>query len=534
MAAKKRVQASTPQQQEEDPYDFPPDFEQALVVFACRDAKFMARTAHEVQADLLSSPECKLAMAEAQAIFRETGAPTTHQAAVIARCARRRDEGKVTHETVKAVAGMFDILDDENPPRLEAIEAEAVSVLRSRLRRRIAKAAIAEHTREEWTQMRLLLAREEKLGLETNAGVGLTLTPAVVSNTLGELRKLKRERMGIDVLDDALGGGVPRGTLTAFMGPPGGGKSMALSHVAARRSMMGALVAYATLEVPAPYVTARIVANQTGLTINELIDGTAEVEMRLRLAAWKPVPPFVQDFTPHLSTVDSLRAWVAEIEIIAGRPVDTLVVDYADKLSSGGKVDQKGQYEEMRIVWEGLRVFVHEKQMLGFTASQSKARNQKGKKGADDFDEVADSMHKVRVVDQFIPLAYDDETGEMEFRTAKSRFSEGRARVGPVPANFALGQVSPVPRPSILLVPGAAAATAAPVMARALVSETRDEVVEMAAAARALGGRLDVEKAVQDRFVEKLLDRTREPGDDDAEPEDGPDDDDGGNTEMPF
>lgn len=426
------------------PYGWAEAFEKAVAFLACTEPRFFLRTAHEVQPDLLQVPEAKLAVDAAQAVHRRTGRPPAAPAVVIQEVASRREDGKVTHEEVRAVAGLFDAF-DEKRPEVEEIEPAVVDALRRRIRHAIAQAAIDEHNEEEWRGLHDLLRREERLG-RAEEGAGVIMTPGAVRQALEGLRKIRRVPLGIDCLDEGLLGGVPNGTLTCFMAGPGGGKSMALSHCTATQSIGGRLVAYATLEVPVPYVISRVLGCQAGLTINEILaEERALGEALAALAGTAYVPPAVQDFAPHVTTVETLTEWVKEVEDAAGRKVDTLVVDYADKLTASGKVDEKGMYQEMRVVFEKLRVWCDSNGVLGLTASQSRARDEKKSKKID-LEHVADSMHKARIVDQFITLNYDDDTAEMTFFLAKNRYGEGRKSIGPVPTNYSVGQVAPVAR----------------------------------------------------------------------------------------
>lgn len=476
----------------------------------------MLRTAHEISPELLALPDARMAIDCAQAILRRTGRPPGSHAAVIQEAAGRREDGKATHEEVRAVAGLFDLFDDRKP-QLDDVEPPAVHTLRQRLRHQIAQAAIDEHNEDDWRKLPTLLTREQRLGF-AEEGTGVMMTPSGISHALEQLRGLKRVPLGIDALDEALLGGVPNGTLTCFMAGPGGGKSMGMSHCTAAQSMMGKFVAYATLEVPTPYVISRVLACQSGVGINEILASEAAlVDALAAITGAAYIPPAVRDFAPHVTTVESLQEWVKELEDKEGRKLDVLVVDYADKLTGSGKVDEKGMYQEMRVVYEKLRVWMDSAKILGITASQSKARDEKGKnKGKSiDLEHVADSMHKARIVDQFITFNFDDDTQEMTFFIAKSRYSEGRKAVGPLPTNYSVGQVAPVVRAARTVPsPVASASLGGFKAAHALGASVKDAI----AAAQDAGDRKLAEIAAEATLLlPGQTVRQRQPGDDDGE-----------------
>lgn len=432
---------------EDAPYNLPPAFERAITFVACTNPRFMTRVGHEVRPELLGLKECQLAMEAAQAILRERGSGPSMPASTIQWVAARREDGKVTHADVVAVAGLFDTFDDKPAPSASELEPLLIDVVRKRLRFGIAQAAIREHNEGEWDDVQELMRREQALG-QGESGIGIHGTFANAKEALARIRAMKKIPFGISELDAIMDGGAPRGTLTCLMAGPGGAKSMAMTHCAARQGIIGLFCGIATLELPSAHVLSRVLANQTGVTINEIIAGSGDGELEARLHAYKPCPPIIQDFEPHITTPDTIFEWAENIEKQFGRPLDVLYVDYADKLTASGKIDEKGMYAEMRVVYEKLRRYCDKNGLTGVTASQSRARDEKKAKVID-LEHTADSMHKARVVDQFITLNLDEDTKEMTFFVAKNRFGEGRRKAGPMPTTFATGQVAPVERQSL-------------------------------------------------------------------------------------
>jgi len=327
------------------------------------------------------------------------------------------------------------------------VEPELVHVIGKRLRHAIAVATTEDYNADTWMKVDELRAREERLG-KADAGVGLVITKEVALATIRKVSKQKLIPYGISAVDALVGGGRPNGTLTCFMAGPGGGKSMSLSHATAQSSVAGELVAYATLELPPPWVMGRILACQSGMLIDDVMtaDEAAVDELYKMFDA---VTPVVQDFPPHVTTVETIQEWVKVVEKQLGRRVDRLVLDYADKLTTSGKIDDKSGYQEMRIVYEKLRIWADAeaktRQFIIDTASQSRARDEKKSKRVD-IEHIADSMHKARVVDALVTHVYDPDQQMMDFFMAKYRYGEGRRSSGPVPCDYARGQVCPVER----------------------------------------------------------------------------------------
>ena len=116
------------------------------------------------------------------------------------------------------------------------------------------------------------------------------------------------------------------------------------------------------------------------------------------------------------------------------------MVDYADKMTAD--IKDRSSYKIMEYVYEHLRIFVHENQKWGWTASQA-SRADKYQKKHVDLEHVADSINKVRVADLVVTLNLDEED-EMKFYVAKNRTGRSRQTVGPLPTEFEIGCIVPL------------------------------------------------------------------------------------------
>lgn len=419
-----------------EPYGFTVEFERALAALLCTRSRFFGRIGKDLDAEGMTSPQAKLAVAAAQEIAKDTGQGPNSVLVLLQRLRRHHEEGAATRAEIDAVDDYIADAEDEGLPTEEEALAELVPIVKRRIQLDAIRLAHSEFgKRRDMDRVLGLLNRAEGLG-KNDSSLGLKVGSASFE-LISALRHLERCPIGIDDLDTELRGGPPRGTLTMFMGAAGEGKSMALSHVAAHGTRLGLFFAYATLELPVATVHARIIANHTGLTIDEVQEYPARAQGKLA-----EDPPaglcYVKEFTPQVTTVGDIAAWVLECEEAEGRPLDGLVVDYADKLTAN--IKETGSYRVMEHVYEELRTVVHEGRKWGFTASQS--RRGDGKKKTKDLDDAADSQNKVRVVDLCITLNLDEE--DMTFGIAKYRHGRARQSVGPLPADFACGAVGPV------------------------------------------------------------------------------------------
>jgi len=230
--------------------------------------------------------------------------------------------------------------------------------------------------------------------------------------------------------------------------------SMGLSHIAAQSLYDGLTVLYATLEIPEGEVLARIKANLTDMSIDSITSGDGEDECikRLNHLGARKFPTnahrpglglgITKEFSPFTTTHHDIRAWVDNCEQQEGRPVDVLIVDYADRM---GAPKESGDYNAQKIVYEGLRNIIDERGIFGWTACQATRSSDKSK--IHDLNDMSDSMHKGRIADLVITLNLrGDEGDEMEFYVAKHRTGRSRFKVGPAPHDFAHGMIAMVAR----------------------------------------------------------------------------------------
>lgn len=195
---------------------------------------------------------------------------------------------------------------------------------------------------------------------------------------------------GLRGLDTVLRGGLRRGEMVALAGAAGTGKSSAAIQVAVETARAGALVLYATVEMPAEEVVARVVAREMYLRASDggrdlpvgfgdVLDGAHqrndEVMRRFISASdvlFAEVFPrlFVQQVPPG-GTVDDLRGWVARARGQLGHDgLALVVVDPLQRLYAAPRGQRVGRVldsvnssetERVGAVAEDLKQLVDDK-----------------------------------------------------------------------------------------------------------------------------------------------------------------------------
>lgn len=428
------------------PYLFDPSFEKQLVAIACSKPRFYGRVGGQIDPELLKLEPSKLAMRAAKQIADDVGHGPSSTVLVIQRLRRWMADGKVTLEAIKKVAELFDDAEDAGLADEESMVKEIAPLLADRLRDQAVKESIASYGKKgDLSKVIELENKAARIG-QVDTSIGTILGPDSFSEVVA-LKDLQRLPTGIMELDSVLDGGLQVGGLGVAVGGSGDGKSMYLSHVAGVSVWDGLFVGYATLELPRPIVLARIKANMTGVPINAMLAGDVrDAKKLLKRRAGKLGRLIVQDFTPYVTTVEDIKEWVDQCEQQSKRKLDLLIVDYGDKVGvkkTKGDRDSS-EYTSGRVVYEGLRIYANDRKTFCWTASQ--ASRQKDRKRRLDLNDVADSMHKIRVADLVITLNLKEEGEEQTLTVyvAKHRTGKSRCEVGPLPTEYECGRVCPI------------------------------------------------------------------------------------------
>jgi hypothetical protein len=440
-----------PNAKKSDPYHLDPTFERAVAVLCATKPSFWGRIGHALDPDCLASEPAKRILRACRQIAHETKRGPEAAMIVLQHMRRWMDEGKADGALpkIKEVAALMDDAFDTGLPSEDAAVASLKPILTRRLKDEAVVQAIEAGGKDsdDFGKVVKLIDKANRLG-DTNTSVGVLLG----SGSYAEIEKLKnveRHGTGIWELDSLMNMGMRRGCLGLLVGTSGGGKSMALSHIAAYSIRCGLFTVYATLEVTPADVLARVKGNLTGVPIDNILADPRSVEPLLR--AMPLAPLVVQEFTPQATTMPDIEAWVADCEREVGRPIDVLITDYGDKLiapKNAGKDSDSG-YQQGRVVFERMRIYANEghpgSKIWHWSASQAKRQEKAKAKGVHalmDLNDTADSLHKIRVADLVVtinPL----ELG-IKWLIAKNRHGKSNVATDALPPDFECGRVAPI------------------------------------------------------------------------------------------
>lgn len=137
-------------------------------------------------------------------------------------------------------------------------------------------------------------------------------------------------------LDDAIGGGLMKKSLTIIAAPSGVGKSLSLYNLSNNLSIMGKNTLIISLELDEDRVYKRLAANVTMINPRNLKDNVDEAIVKIKVAR-KTRGDIVLVKLPNGSCCNEIEAFLKESELKLGRVFDCIMVDYMDIMSPNNK-----------------------------------------------------------------------------------------------------------------------------------------------------------------------------------------------------
>lgn len=385
-----------------------------------------------------------------RSLYQETGKPPSSDVAVTQRLQLWVNQGKIRADV------LFDAIDtfaqaDCTDIALEDLVTGLRPVVQHFHRHNAVHELIQAHGRRESLVKECTRIIEiNQMGISTStSGSGFDDAHRIMS----EMRNLDRFPTGIDGIDEKLGGGFPRSSVTLWVGSTGEGKSYALCHQAAVGLVRGLNVAYVSIELPEAIVWSRIMAALTGYSVDDFTGGVSEAMQAVESVRSQIGGEFrVARFDANACTTQDIVAFLDRAEEITGRQVDMVLVDPVDRLTipglTGHSKASASSYALGETIMNSLRddIAVPRSMWLHVT-SQAKRRDGRAVAGKHkDTDSVADSLHKSRIADNIVTLTVsqaDNGNRQMEVFVAKHRTGIAGFSVGPSPVAFAYGMLFP-------------------------------------------------------------------------------------------
>jgi KaiC/GvpD/RAD55 family RecA-like ATPase len=149
-------------------------------------------------------------------------------------------------------------------------------------------------------------------------------------------RKEERIPFDIDIMNTITKGGLPKKSMTLFLGTTGTGKSIVKCHMAASHLMFGKNVLYITAELSEEEVARRIDANIMGITLDEVpLLPLSSFEKKMEKYKEKtPGKLIIKEYPTSSAHVGHIRHLLNELKRKRGFVPDVLYLDYLNIMAS--------------------------------------------------------------------------------------------------------------------------------------------------------------------------------------------------------
>ena len=227
-------------------------------------------------------------------------------------------------------------------------------------------------------------------------------------------------------IDDKLYGGFNKGELNIFAGGSGSGKSLFMQNLALNWMEQGLSGIYLSLELSENLCAMRIDSMLTGNSTRKILSDIDNTHMALKMKA-KKMGNLQIKYMPAQSTVNDIRAYIRELQIKDGMPIEFILVDYLDLVSPVSvKVNPSDVFTKDKYVSEELRNLAQELNILFVTASQL---NRSAVEEVEfDHSMIAGGLSKINTADNVIGIFTSRamrERGRYQVQFMKTRSSSG-------------------------------------------------------------------------------------------------------------
>ena len=227
-------------------------------------------------------------------------------------------------------------------------------------------------------------------------------------------------------LDDKLYGGINRGEVTIFAGGSGSGKSLFMQNMSLNWAEAGMNVVYLTLELSEELSAMRIDAMATDKSTRRIFKELDDVELKVKTIGKKSGMLRIK-YMSSGGTMNDVRAYLKELQIVTGKTVDCICIDYLDLLMPATKKVNPGDlFIKDKYVTEEIRNFAMESQTVVVTASQL---NRSAVEEIEfDHSHIAGGISKIQTADNVIGIFTSNamrERGQYQLQLLKTRSSSG-------------------------------------------------------------------------------------------------------------
>jgi archaellum biogenesis ATPase FlaH len=283
---------------------------------------------------------------------------------------------------------------------------------------------IQKNNQEKYGEIEEMVKDALSISIDTDLGLNYFADPLkrLEEQSLQPLRT----PLGMNEIDDLMGGGLAKGEILLVCANSGGGKSITLLNIAHNLVRSGHDVAYISLELSENLVAQRMDMMMTKIHAALHQQKHQEVGNELmKIIKNESLGDFHIKRMPSGSNANDIRGFLKEYELSFGKLPDMLIIDYLDLMAPIQKVPPQEIWTRDKLTTEQLKDIGEDYQLLIATASQLN-------RSALDADilhqgHTAGGISKVNTVDwqiAIIQTPMQKSAGEIMFQFLKSRSSD--------------------------------------------------------------------------------------------------------------
>lgn len=208
-------------------------------------------------------------------------------------------------------------------------------------------------------------------GFNKDLGMNFTEGMRDLPNMLKAEASVQRTPCGVPTLNEVMGGGYRNGGLYIWVAPPGVGKTTTLISECCAAIRSGKFVVYITFEMSEAEIMIKFAANLLGVTEQEMSD--INVLARVWTTFKERYAPQLQIkyYNEHEATANTISSYINQLELISGKKVGTLAVDYADYMAPL-KGLKDNMYQDKGNSYKDLKKLAMNQDIPVLSASQTK------------------------------------------------------------------------------------------------------------------------------------------------------------------
>lgn len=233
---------------------------------------------------------------------------------------------------------------------------------------------------------------------------------------------------GVDVIDEAINGGIPGGTkfCAIFVGRAGIGKTLILGNTAINAIKQGKNVLYISFEIDQNELRKRMDAAFADISLNNIIHMKDQVKKKVKQAkqSGSVGRMIIKEYPPASVSALDVENYLYDLKLKKDFTPDVIVLDYLGIMKPIDAKASANSYERGKYICEEIRALSDKFKCPVVSASQS---NRSGySANTVEMDNIADSMAIAHTADLLISLTQNEELKEnsqIKFDVIKSRIS---------------------------------------------------------------------------------------------------------------